>query len=78
MDFYCAKKCYNMKVDIKTRMEVENMKNEMVSKIFFGLSVVAVILSALVSLFGMEMWLAGSQWMLVAIVLGVWAIFAKK
>lgn len=54
------------------------MKNAMLSKIFFGLSVVAVILSAAVSLLAVSMWLAGSQWMLVAIVLGIWAILTKE
>ena len=54
------------------------MKNEMVAKLFFGLSIIAVILSGAVSLVGAGLWLAGSQWMLVAIVLGVWALFLKE
>jgi hypothetical protein len=39
----------------------------------FG-SVVAVIL-ALVGSLGSDLWLASTQWMLVALVLGIWAVF---
>lgn len=42
------------------------------------LSVVAVILSAIQSLGGIELYLAGTQWMLIAIVLGIYAIYEKK
>ena len=54
------------------------MKNEMLAKVAFGLSVVAVVLAAVVSLFQMDLWLAGTQWILIAIVLSVWALFLKK
>lgn len=54
------------------------MKKEMLPDVAFWLSVVAAILSALVSLFGISLWLAGTQWMLIAIVFGVWALFLKK
>jgi membrane protein implicated in regulation of membrane protease activity len=37
------------------------------------LSLVAVVLSAVVSLFKVELYLAGTQWMLVAIVLSIYA-----
>lgn len=37
------------------------------------LSVVMVVISAVVSLFKVEMYLAGTQWMLVAIVLAIYA-----
>ena len=37
------------------------------------LSVVALVLAAVVSLFQVDLWLAGTQWMLVAIVLAVYA-----
>lgn len=50
----------------------------MVSKISFWLSVVAVVLSAAVSVFGVGMWLAGTQWMLIAIVLAIWALFLEE
>lgn len=43
-----------------------------------ALSAVAVILSAIVSLGKVELYLAGTQWMLVAIVLGIYALYAKK
>ena len=51
------------------------MKNK--SDILVILSVLAVILSALVSVGKMELYLAGTQWMLVAIVLGVYALYFK-
>jgi len=54
------------------------MKNEMLAKVAFGLSVLAVVLAAVVSLFAVNLWLAGSQWMLVSILLAVWALFLKK
>lgn len=54
------------------------MQNEMLAKVAFGLSVVAVVLAAVVSLFQMDLWLAGTQWILIAIVLSVWALFLKK
>lgn len=54
------------------------MQNEMLAKVAFGLSVVAVFLAAVVSLFQMDLWLAGTQWILIAIVLSVWALFLKK
>lgn len=44
------------------------------SHILMLFSVVALILSALVSLFEMELWLAGTQWILVSIVLAVYAL----
>lgn len=54
------------------------MKNAMASKVFFWLSVVTAVLAAIVSVGSMNLWLAGTQWMLIAIVLGVWALFMKK
>jgi len=42
------------------------------------LSIVAVILSAIVSLGKIDLYLAGTQWMLIAIVLGIYAIYEKK
>jgi len=41
------------------------------------LSALAVIISALVSILNMEFWLAGTQWMLIGIVLATYAIFVK-
>lgn len=44
------------------------------------LSVVSLILSAVVSLFDVELYLAGTQWMLVAIILALYAniVFGGK
>jgi hypothetical protein len=41
------------------------------------LSALAVIFAALVSILHMEFWLAGTQWMLVGIILATYAIFVK-
>lgn len=54
------------------------MKKDMLSKIALGLSVAAVVMSAVVSLFQLELWMAGTQWMLIGIVLAVWALFLKE
>lgn len=42
------------------------------------LSIVALILAALVSVFKVNLWLAGTQWILVAIALAVYGIYMKK
>ena len=42
----------------------------------FGLSVLAVILSMIGAL-GKDLWLASSQWVLVAAVLAIWAVYLK-
>jgi len=39
-------------------------------------SMIALILSAIVSLFKVELYLAGTQWMLIAIVLAIYASIA--
>ena len=49
-----------------------------IEKAMFALSVVAAVLAGAVSVGGMSLWLAGTQWMLVAIVLGVWSLILKK
>jgi hypothetical protein len=54
------------------------MKNEKISKVAFWLSIISVVLSGLVSVLQMDIWLAGTQWMLIAIVLGIWALFLKE
>jgi hypothetical protein len=41
------------------------------------LSAIAVILSGLVSLFKLNLWLAGTQWILVAIALGIYGLFVR-
>ncbi|EKE16425.1 MAG: hypothetical protein ACD_11C00017G0015 [uncultured bacterium] len=50
----------------------------MLSKITLALSVVTVILSAYVSLFEVELWLAGTQWMLISILCAVWSLSLKE
>lgn len=54
------------------------MQNKMLSQTMFSLSVVAVLVSAAVSVFAMNLWLAGTQWMIVAVVLAVWAVYLKE
>jgi len=44
----------------------------------FILSVCAAVLSAVQSLTNVELYLAGTQWMMVAIALGIYAIYLKK
>lgn len=53
------------------------MKQCGMNRITFCLSVVAAVLSAVVSLFQVELWLAGTQWMLIAIIFGVWSLILK-
>lgn len=52
---------------------MKNMKG--LTSTLFGLSVVALVLAAVVSLFQTDLWLAGTQWILVSIVLAVDAIY---
>lgn len=54
------------------------MKNEGLQKLLCMLSFVATVLAAAVSLLELSLWLAGTQWMLIAILLGVWSICLKK
>jgi len=42
--------------------------------LLMALSVIALFLSALVSVFELELWLAGTQWILVAILFAVYAL----
>lgn len=44
--------------------------------ILIGLSVVTIILS-LFGAFGNDIWLASTQWVLIAAVLAIWAVFLK-
>jgi len=41
-----------------------------------GVSVIAVILS-IIGAFGTDLWLASTQWVLIAAVLAVWAVYVK-
>lgn len=44
--------------------------------ILIGLSVIAVILS-IIGAFGTDIWLASTQWILIAAVLGIYALYVK-
>lgn len=55
------------------------MKNKKgLSQVAIVLSAVAVILSAIVNITGATIWLAGTQWILVGIVLAVYAIYLES
>ena len=41
-----------------------------------GLSAIAVILS-IIGAFGTDIWLASTQWVLIATVLAIWAVYIK-
>ena len=51
--------------------------NKTVSLIALALSMIAVIL-AIISAFSSDVWLAATQWLIVAAVLGIYALFFKK
>lgn len=48
------------------------------SKLAIILSFVALLLAALVSIFNINLWLAGTQWILISILLAVYGIYMKK
>jgi hypothetical protein len=48
-----------------------------IGDLMVGLSIVAVILS-IIGAFGTDLWLASTQWVLVAAVFGIYAIYFKK
>lgn len=50
---------------------------EKLGGLFVGLSTIAVILSV-IGAFGTDIWLASTQWILVAGVLAIYAIYFKK
>lgn len=50
------------------------MKNKTCSTITFILSVVAAIL-AIIDALGAKVWLTATSWLVVAAVLGIWAIY---
>jgi hypothetical protein len=45
------------------------------SKLMFMLSVAAVILAGIVSITQFTIWIAGTQWILIAIVLAIYAVY---
>lgn len=61
----------------KLEREVTFMKSK--ENILMGLSVLAVVLAAVDFIFKVDvMTLAGTQWILIAIVFGIYALFAKE
>lgn len=54
------------------------MSNEKMAKVSLVLSVVAAVAAAVVSVFEIELYLAGTQWMLVAIIFAVWSVGLKR
>jgi hypothetical protein len=50
------------------------MKNKICSQISFYLSVIAAIIAIIDSL-GVGVWLSATSWLVIAAVLGVWAIY---
>jgi len=52
------------------------MKSKILSQASFYLSVVAVVL-AFVGALGTDLWLASTQWVLVAAVLAIWSVIFK-
>lgn len=47
----------------------------MLSKIAFILSIVAAIMAGIVSFTQTTIWIAGTQWILIAIILAVYAVY---
>lgn len=48
-----------------------------IAEILMMLSVVAVLVSGVISVWQLDFWLAGTQWILIGIVLGIYSIFLK-
>lgn len=53
------------------------MKNKSLSMVAIVLSVVAAVL-ALFDAMAIGVWLSASSWLIVAVMFGVWAIYAKE
>lgn len=49
--------------------------NQTLSKVAIWLSAAAAVLAAIVSVMQVSLWLAGTQWMLVAVILAIYAIY---
>jgi len=52
------------------------MKNQTLASICFFASLAAVVL-AVIGAFGTDLWLASTQWILVAAVLSIWSVYLK-
>lgn len=55
-------------------MKCKNLCNCKNIHLLVILSLITLVLSGLVSIFEMELWLAGTQWILISIVLAVYAL----
>ena len=53
------------------------MKNKSLSMFAFVLSVIAVVL-ALMDALGVSIWLAATSWLIIAAVLGIWALYTDE
>ena len=53
------------------------MKSKALASVLFWASVIAVVL-ALFDALSVSIWLAASSWLVVAAVLGIWAIFTDE
>jgi len=51
---------------------------KMKAKNLMIISVIAAIISALVSAFDIDLYLAGTQWMLIAVIFGIYALYIKR
>lgn len=51
------------------------MKNKALSKAAFLLSLAAAIMAGIVSITQSTIWIAGTQWILIAVVLAVYAVY---
>lgn len=46
--------------------------------ILLALSIISIVMSAIVSITQKTIWLAGTQWILIGIALGIYAIYFKE
>ena len=55
------------------------MQNKNLSNIAFYLSIITLVIAAVVSIFQLtSLWLAGTQWILISIVFGVYALYFRS
>lgn len=51
------------------------VNKKILSSVSLWVSIATLVLAAVVSVFQVNLWLAGTQWMLVSIVSGIYAIY---
>ncbi|MDQ1283897.1 MAG: hypothetical protein QG620_245 [Patescibacteria group bacterium] len=72
--------CYNETVNQNTKTEWRwnMMDNKKIADGLIAVSVATALISGYVSVFGSDVFnLAGTQWMMIAIVLGIYGLYAK-